>query len=428
MKSLSKRGRKAAKTVLRSDMEISFEAQENQYHPQKNPKGSFPLNIAENKLMWSDLKEKFRDISLYKEIPDWVMGYTSPLGSIEFRESISQFYEKYLLHISIDPQHLACSPGATGIVEMTSFLLADAGDVAAFPAPSYPVYRQDIGNIADVKRYDIITHKDLSELKDGPTLSIKHLTQAKRRIHRKGNRLKILVLTSPDNPTGLIYDNQSLYEIAMWCHVNKVHLILNEIYALSRINNSNHPHELSSYGQIMTELRSDYLHHWYSFSKDFGISGFRVGIVYSHNESFLKAYENLNLTHSVSNHTQWLIGEMVSDTAFLDQFIVKNQKLLTDSYTLAIKVLDQLNVPYVTPEGSLFIWLDLSKYLSKLSKKAEYKLWMDIYKKSGVLLTPGDGFGHKGFGYFRMVYPYIPKDHLKVGLKRLSKYLKERKA
>lgn len=431
MKALSKRGKKAATTVLRSDMEISFEAQDNAYHPTLNPKGVFPLNIAENKLMWKMLKKKLNSIGA-EEIPDWAMGYTSPLGSMEFREAIARFYKKFLVKADVNPNHLACSPGATGVVEMTAFLLADEGDVAAFPAPSYPVYRQDIGNISGVLRYDIITHKDPQELKQGLLLKVKHLENAQKEIASNGRKLKLVVLTSPDNPTGQTYDEQTLQTIAKWCHKNKVHLIFNEIYGLSRIN-INHPDlaqdypsvaQEPCYGQLMESMNSDYLHHWYSFSKDFGISGFRVGIVYSQNEAFIKAYENLNLTHSVSNHTQWLIQEMVSDTKFIKRFIKKNQKSLTESYVTAVKVLRKLNINYVPAQGSLFLWIDLSPYLTAQSKEAEEALWMDIFEQSGVLLTPGDGFGHQGFGYFRMVYPYVSNKDLKIAMKRFAKYFK----
>jgi aspartate/methionine/tyrosine aminotransferase len=48
---------------------------------------------------------------------------------------------------------------------------------------------------------------------------------------------------------------------------------------------------------------------------------------------------------------------------------------------------------------------------------------MNIYKQTGVLLTPGLEFKHSKKGLFRMVYTAVSFDHLKVAVERLSAYL-----
>jgi len=429
--SLSSRGIRASTTVMRVDLDISFEAMDNQYDEIENPDGVFPLSIAENRLNWDLLKAKFKSIAANNELEDWVLGYTSPLGAPEFRSAVAKFYESYIANCTIDPNQIACSPGATGIVEMTSFLLADAGDVAVVPAPCYPVYRQDMENMAGVLRHDIITHRHLEELLHGSILDLKHLEDAKAELSSSGKRFKILILTAPDNPTGLMYSMTHLEEIADWCIKHKIHLIVNEIYALSRINTEQAEIKsdyqgndtYASFLKIMDHKKSDLLHHWYSFSKDFGISGFRVGIIHSQNELLIKAYENYNLSHSVSNHTQWLLMHMIQDKSFLNDYIRINQEKLTRSYCSVISTLRKYSISYVPSRGGLFIWADFSKYLQENSQEAEMELWMTIYNETGVLFTPGHGFGHEGFGFFRIVYPYIDHDKLVVALNNLDKFL-----
>lgn len=429
--SVSTRGLQASQTIMRVDLDLSFAALDNQYNAINNPDGVFPLSIAENKLNWEELKYKFKSIATEHELDDWVLGYTSPLGHPSFREAVSAFYEAYLTHCPIDPDTLACAPGATGIVEMTSFLLADQGDVAVVPAPCYPVYRQDMKNMSDVDRHDIVTHETLDELQHGPLLNLEHLQKAKQKIESDGKQFKILILTSPDNPTGLRYSTQHLSEIAQWCIANQVHCVVNEIYALSLIDIT-HPDiqqdykeedSCSSFAQLMMRLKSDYLHHWYSFSKDFGISGFRVGIIHSHNELFIKGFENYNLSHSVSNHTQWLLMHMIQDSAFLDSYISENQKRLTRSYVSVVKLLQKYNIPYVPSRGGLFVWADFSKYLAHDDQSSEMAFWMKIYESTGLLFTPGQGFGHLGHGRFRIVYPYISFENLQEALSRFDNFL-----
>ena len=429
--SLSKRGIEAANTVLRIDLDVSMEAADNLYDPVLNPDGVFPLSIAENRLLWDVLKKKFQDIAAENKIDDWVLGYTSASGSDQFRQAVANFYQRHITNCNIEASSLACSPGASGIVEMTGLLLADKGDVFAVPAPCYPVYRQDFGNIAGLERHDIQTFETLDELRHGPLLDLMDLEQAKSEIESSGRRLKILLLTSPDNPTGIRYSSKHLEEIMEWCEAREIHLIVNEIYALSLIDQTretiadDYPRTDSydSFAFLMSTRKSNYFHHWYSFSKDFGISGFRVGILHSHNEKLMNAYENYNLTHSVSNHTQWLLIKLLEDELFITNYIKENRKLLSNSYIKVIELMRKHDIPYVPSTGGLFVWADFSKYLTEQSEDAEIDFWQEVYKKSGVLFTPGHGFGHKGFGFFRIVYPYVGFEILEVALERLDKFL-----
>ena len=434
-KLLSKRGQKAHDTVLRVDFELFFEALENVYHKETNPNGAFPLNTAENKQSWPLLKEQIELLLLEKSIPEWVPNYTSCLGSEIFREALAGFLSKFLTKCPINPEHLGVSAGATAIVEMTAWLLADAGDVLVLPTPSYPVYKQDIGNKANLERYDLVTHHDIFALKDKPALRIKHLKKAKKKIEKQGKKFKVLVLTTPDNPTGGIYTQKQLNRIADYCIKKHIHLIVNEIYGLSIINTQHSAikddyqkqRTFRSFAQIMAVKKSPYLHLWYALSKDLGISGFRVGVVYSQNEAFIKAYDNLNAPHLVSNHTQWLLSEILSDHESMEKYIVHNQKSLTESYALVVHYLKALNIPYVPSRGSLFVWADFSEFLKKSTLKAETKFWEKLYEKTGVLLTPGEGFGHSKKGLYRIVFPCFGKEDLEVAMQRLKLFIEEKR-
>jgi aspartate/methionine/tyrosine aminotransferase len=430
--SLSQRGQTAQHTQLRIDFEVFFEAMENLYHPVDNPDGAIPLNIAENRLSWHLLRDKMQHISCEQNIPDWVPSYTSALGAPEFREAMAGFMSRFLTHCPIDPEQLGMSAGATATVEVTSWILANRGDVAVFPAPCYPVYKQDIGNKGGIERYDLVTHHELSEIQQKPALEIAHLEKALEDIQAQGKRFRLLVLTSPDNPTGGIFPQEKLSIIADWCVEHEIHLVVNEIYGLSLIN-TQHPELASDYSedihfrsfaQIMQEKKSDYLHLWYAMSKDLGASGFRVGVVHSHNTAFLEAFNNLNAPHMVSNHTQWLFQLSLGDHDFMEKYIRHNQEALTESYLVVIRYLRKLSVPYVPARGSLFVWLDLSEFLKTQSQEAENAFWMDLYEKTGVLLTPGEGFGHSKRGQFRLVYSCVSKDEIQEAMKRLEKYLK----
>ncbi len=429
--SLSQRGQLAQNTALRVDFEVFFEAMENQYDPENNPDGAIALNIAENKLSWFMLQQKIQELSCTQTLPDWVASYTSALGAPEFREVLAAYMARFLTKCPINPDHLGLSAGATATIEVTSWILGERGDVAVFPAPCYPVYKQDIGNKAGLERYDLITHYDLKEISQEPALQIHYLEKAWQDIDSQGKRMRMLVLTTPDNPTGGLFSEEKLAAIAEWCIEREVHLIVNEIYGLSLIH-TDHPSiaedytrsiEFSSFANIMQVHNSEYLHLLYALSKDWGASGFRVGVVYSLNEAFLAAFNNLNPPHMVSNFTQWIFQQVFSDVDFVEKYIAHNQKVMTESYALVIEYLKKWKVPYVPARGSLFVWLDLSEFLSEQSQEAENQLWMDIYEKTKVLLTPGEGFGHAKKGQYRLVYSCVGKEELEVAMDRMEKWL-----
>lgn len=434
--SLSQKGKAASENPMRIDLEVYFDAMDNIYHSKDNPTGTFPMNIAENQLCWEMLKEKMQEISGKQEIPDWVTSYGDPSGVLSFREAIASYYSDFLMNHTVDPETLALSVGATSVIEMTAFLLAEPGDTAVIPAPSYPVYTGDIGVFPSVKRYDLHTHSDIGELRDGIPLQISQLEKAKKEIEASGSKFRMLILTSPDNPTGGIYSKEQQEEIADWCIANHIHLIVNEIYGLSLIDTEDlevsgdygKQMKFYSFGNLMNQKKSAYLHHWYSFSKDLGISGFRIGVVHTYNEDFIQAYKNVGLSHGISNHTQWLLQEVLNDKAFMKTYIDSYQKALNQSYKIVRSTLQKLALRYSPSHGSLFVWMDLSEFLQEKTQQGENDLWLKVYEETKILLTPSNGFGHKQKGLFRLVISSFKHADLRVAMERFSKFVLQQRA
>ncbi len=430
-KSLSSRGKALADNPARVDFEIFMEASQNLYCADKNPNGAFPLNVAENALTSALIKDKLTLITQQNEMPDWVLKYTHFLGNPDVRAEVARFMEQFLCKCPIAADTIGFSAGASAIIEVCSFILANPNDVVVIPAPSYPMYTKDLGLKSGMERYDLQTHFDLQDIGSQAPVTVKHLDKAWVDLNAQGKCFKILLITSPDNPTGCRYNKQELRRLADWCIVHKVHLIVNEIYAFSLIdteaksiqNEYTETGDYASFATVMYELESDYLHFWYAFSKDFAMSGLRFGVVHSLNKAFLAGVGNVNIPHLVSNFTQWMIGEMLKDIDFVEYYIQENKVRLNQSYHLVINALKKNDVPYIPSRGSLFVWADFSKYLKDDSDKGEEELWLNIYKNTGVLLTPGIGFQHQKKGLFRIVYTAVDIESLAVAMDKLVGYL-----
>ena len=144
-------------------------------------------------------------------------------------------------------------------------------------------------------RHDLQTHYEIHEIGSTAPVTVELLEKTWRTLSAEGKCFKILLITAPDNPTGCMYAESELKVLSEWCIEHKVHMIVNEIYGLSLIDTEdathsmdyNHEGTYASFAKIMHTSKSAYLHLWYAFSKDFGVSGFRVGLVYSLNELFI---------------------------------------------------------------------------------------------------------------------------------------------
>ena len=426
IQSLSRLGQRAITNPIRADFDFFDEVMQDRYNVSTNPNGKIPLCIAENVLGWDALRRKLSEISRENVVPDWVAGYTATVGHPDFRAALAKFLTRQLGGQGLDPDGLAISAGATGVIETTAFLLGNPGDYAVIPGPAYSVYANDIGNKAGLERYDL--HLDTLRNHTGAyRLTASDLDRAYADL---GARFKLLILTQPNNPTGQIYLEEDILNAVAWCETHDVHCIVNEIYALSTIDQTN-PALVQDYDNqqlfvsCLPQLearKSDHFHWWYSFSKDFGVSGLRIGVLYSENKALLKAYANYSAPVTTSNHTQWLLSELLKEIEWIEKWMA-TERNVTNPYLRVVQVLRHAEIPYQLAIGSLFVWFDLSSYLSDDTDAAWEELWRDIYHQTGVLLTYPLGMGGPRRGWMRLVYSCVPRPELDEALSRLAKYL-----
>ena len=413
---------------LRADFAYLEEIEADRFDAQTNPAGKIPLAIAENVLSWGEVRDRLGALSA-RPIPDWVAQYTQVRGAPELRAALAGFAARHITTLggrralALDPEGMCVASGATAIVELAALLLGDDGDVAAFPAPCYPVYAKDVGHKAHLDRFDVQCAAGWDDVTGGHPLTVTDLDRSLTQVETSGRRLRMLVLTQPDNPTGAIYTAAQLEAVADWCIAHEVHLCVNELYALSQLDLTDarlagdYPAGAPTYTSflhVVEARRSPYLHWWYSVSKDFGLSGLRCGAMYTRNTDLVQAFGNLGAPHTVSNHTQWLLAGLLSDAGWVAAFAKTNQARLTDAYARAVTVLRQRDIAYVPARGSLFVWARLNA-----GDGDDGGYWRRAFEECGVLLTAPDGFGHAGRGWLRVVYSCVEPEAMEAGLRRV---------
>mmetsp|Transcript_31210 Transcript_31210/g.37141 ORF Transcript_31210/g.37141 Transcript_31210/m.37141 type:complete len:244 (-) Transcript_31210:5-736(-) len=180
---------------------------------------------------------------------------------------------------------------------------------------------------------------------------------------------------------------------------------------------------------------SNDLHFLWSLSKDFGASGFRIGILYTQNQSLLRALANLNIFSGVSHPMQRIVSEVLTDDEFLDAFLEDGRKGLALSHGICTGKLEQMVIPYVSGSNAgLFVYANFSSVLPPcgsdgygggkggVSKfEGERRFAKMVWEVAGVVLTPGESMRDSRPGWFRICYAWVTPEVLELAMERISR-------
>jgi aspartate/methionine/tyrosine aminotransferase len=279
------------------------------------------------------------------------------------------------------------------------------------PTPSYA------GFWADLETRDALTIVPVERRStDGFRLDPDALDRA---VARAGRPVKALLFTSPDNPLGRVYEPREIEEVLAWGEQAGIHVVLDEIYALSVFGSR----PFVSGASLRPSLGAR-THVVWAFSKDFGASGLRCGVLVSENEAVLRAVDGLAYWAACSGHTQHLLKEIVSDTPWVDGYVAETRHRLRASYERVTSALTEHGIPFVPAGGGIFVLVDARGFLHDASREAEHRLWRRMLDEADVNLTPGSACRIAEHGFFRLCYAAEPIERVVAGIERVSRVLR----
>lgn len=164
-----------------------------------------------------------------------------------------------------------------------------------------------------------------------------------------------------------------------------------------------------------------------ALSKDFGSSGFRIGILYTQNETCIAAASNINMFSSVSHPMQAITAELLSDDEYVDQFLDESRILLKKSLSIVTSRLEKMGIPYVKAEAAIFLYCDFSSLLPERSFEGEGEFANLIFQYCRVVMTPGSSQKDLRPGFFRICYAYVTPEVLNIAMTRLETLVKSLK-
>ncbi|CAF1285829.1 unnamed protein product [Didymodactylos carnosus] len=373
----------------------------NPFDETKNPNGILNLGVAENMLCEDMIAGKLASIQNW--FPEYNY-YPDAGGELAFRKELCQFFTRFfLLHntIQLEPKRLLITSGATTGFALYSFVLADINDVFIVASPYYSVMDRDIS---------LLTHNTVIRC---PLLDQdKGLFRIHVDIYRRGyneaikNGLtpKCIIITNPQNPQGSFYDEETLMPILEFAAEKQIHVIVDEIYALSIFKTSKQPFtSILNYQHLPDPKRTHFL---WSFSKDFGLSGARLGVLYFGTEEICRKAQKLNYLFLPSRAIQMTLINLISDHEWVEVYIETNQRRLTEQYFYVInqlKLISNNRIQVYKSNAGFFIWANFQSYMKEKTFDEELRLYNAIFN-GGVFISRGKNMGAAEPGWFRLVF------------------------
>lgn len=235
---------------------------------------------------------------------------------------------------------------------------------------------------------------------------------------------KVLLLTNPGNPTGTVIPAPLLKEILAWANSKDLHVIVDEIYALSVFEESSSFKSVYSFDSLPNPQKT---HIVWGVSKDLSMNGLRMGCAITLNEELIQTLHMFSLFTNMSQLTDAVVTNVLSDKKWVEEFFCQNIRAIQKQIGNFTNILDKHAIPYIKPTAAFFIWIDLRKWMpANASHADEMDLWRDFLEAS-LLISPGCAFHCKTPGWFRIVYSFDWESHFLLGIERLLGVLKNRR-
>ncbi|KJU85988.1 class I and II aminotransferase [Candidatus Magnetobacterium bavaricum] len=329
--------------------------------------------------------------------------YTPALGLRELREEIAQHYN-YKYGVDVSPDRVIVTPGTSGAFLVALGIVLNAGDILCLPDPSYPCYK-NFAHYLDITPTFISVGKDTSF-----EITPEALQHAKD--------IKALLISSPANPTGRLYDKANLKALIEHCNNSGVTFVSDEIY-----------HGLVYGATEHTALEfSDDVIVINGFSKSFCMPGFRIGWMIVP-EAWVRRAEIVISSIFIAANT---IAQYAACEAFDYAWLADINKTFAARRDFLYGGLQGLVDLPVLPDGAFYVWADISRYITGTQRHSDGGSHVDsvafanaLLQSRHVAITPGIDFGRNATSHHVRLTYTSPIDVLQRGIDGIKSFIGE---
>jgi aspartate aminotransferase len=327
--------------------------------------------------------------------------YTAVDGIPELKEAV---IEKLRRDNSLEykPSDIIVSNGAKHSLFNLFQALIDDGDEVIIPSPYWVTYPELVnysgGTVVEIETADESGFKITPEqLKSAIT-----------------DKTKMLILTTPSNPTGAVYSREELKGLAEVLKGTDIFVASDEMYEKLIYDG-----EFTSVASISEDMynRTITIN---GLSKSVAMTGWRFGYLASPKSELIAAMKKLQ-SQSTSNINS--ITQKASITGLspeIDIEIATMVEAFRDRRDYAVEALNAIDgLSVVKPDGAFYLFVNIKSVNSDSMQFSK-----DLLSAKGVAVVPGVGFGSEG--YVRMSFA-TDMESIREGIRRIAEFVEEQK-
>ena len=307
--------------------------------------------------------------------------YSSSEGLIELRHEIAK--KENTKGLSISSEEILVTNGVSEGLDMVISSIVEEGDEILLPGPYYPPYASYVRLHGGIP---IEFGVDLNN-------STPNIDDIKSKITSK---TVAICLISPNNPTGVVFNEKSLKELVNVANQHNLYIICDEIYDQIIFDE-----KFVGIGKVAGDSPVVVLN---GFSKVHLMSGWRIGyIAFNQSPQLENLRENLPKLARVRIATNLPIQHAALESLrgpqdYINDFVSEIKK----RRDLVVKRLNEMpNISCPNPKGAFYAFPKIENNRFNTDKEFVTKL----LETKGVLTVHGSGFGEQyGSGHFRLVY------------------------
>ncbi len=333
-----------------------------------------------------------------KAIDDGFTTYTHNAGYIDVREALAQKLKRDN-NIVADPEtEIICTAGGMGALVLANMVLVNPGDEVIYPDPGF------VSHYAQIKLAQGVPIPIQLKKEHGFGLTAEDVES------KITSKTKMIVLNSPNNPTGGVISNKELKSIAELCIEKDIYVIADEAYEQFRYGDEDALFIGSLPGMKERAVSI------FSLSKTYAMTGWRIAVA-TGSSKFIGAMSKLQ-EHLIAMPTS--ISQKAAKAAAIGpqecvhdmfQTFRKRRDLITKGLN------DIEGVEMQPPGGAFYAFPDVSAYGMK-----SWDLVHKILKDTNVATIHGTAFGDYGEGFIRVCYA-VSTERINEALSILDSYL-----
>jgi aspartate/tyrosine/aromatic aminotransferase len=326
--------------------------------------------------------------------------YSSNRGYLGLRQKVAQLLKEQTTVDYDSDQEIIMTCGCSEAINNACLAFIEPGDEVIIFTPAFVSYQNTVllceGIPVEIplkasNEFQI----DIEELKSKIT-----------------NKTKMMIINNPSNPTGAVYQKETLEKVCQLARENNILILADEIY-----NQLDYEKQYVSIASF--ENMKDYTIIVNGFSKAYAMTGWRMGYIASSQENI----EPILKVHQYTTTSQMTFAQIGMAKAIDQEDVKEEVQHMVDTFherrTFIMEQLDQCeSLSYIKPHGAFYIMVDVSK--TGLNGQEFADKLLDY----GVAVVPASGFGKDFIDFVRISFA-SSKENIEEAFVRIKKLLSD---